>query len=414
MNVKIIVLVLAIIIFSSCKGEKNQSVKVKTATSIEPPSPINSKQPYLFSNENELFMSWTQRINDSVHSMNFSVLTNGSWSIPVEIARGNNWFVNWADFPAIAENKGNLLAHFLQKSDPATFAYDVRLKLSNDNGVQWNNDFILHTDSTKTEHGFVTLLPYKEDLFFATWLDGRNTGGGNHDEEHSSNGAMNIRTAIISNKGEINDDTLIDAKTCDCCQTSAAITPKGLVVVYRDRTDDEVRDIYISRLLDGSWTIPKPIHNDYWVINGCPVNGPKVVSYKNMLAVAWFTEADAVPKVNVVFSKDSGKNFDTPIEISSGKAIGRVDVAFLEENAILVSWMESTDDGADLKIVKVNSEGKKFEPIIVTKLSSARASGFPQLEIVKGIVYVAWNHIEDEEIRIKVKSFDTNDFIAGL
>jgi hypothetical protein len=106
---------------------------------------------------------------------------------------------------------------------------------------------------------------------------------------------------------------LIDAKTCDCCQTSATITAKGPVVVYRDRNDDEVRGIYISRLLDGSWTIPKPIHNDYWVINGCLVNGPKVAAFDNTLTVAWFTEADAIPKVNLIFSNDSGKSFDTPI-----------------------------------------------------------------------------------------------------
>ncbi len=410
MSVKYIVLILSIVIFSSCIGKKSEDVKVKTNVSVEPPSPINSKQPFLFSNENELYMTWTQKINDSVHSINFSSLSNGFWSKPIEIARGEDWFVNWADFPAIAENKGNLLAHFLQKSDPATFAYDVHLKLSNEKGEKWNDDFILHTDSTKTEHGFVTLLPYKEDSFFATWLDGRNTGGGSHDDEHSSHGAMNIRTAIILSKGEVIDDVMIDAKTCDCCQTSAAITPKGPVVVYRDRTDDEVRDIYISRMLDGSWTIPKPIHNDYWVINGCPVNGPKVVAYKDALVVAWFTEADAVPKVNVVFSKDSGKNFDIPVEISSGKAMGRVDVAFLDKDTVLVSWMESTDKGAELKIIKVSREGKKFEPIVVAKISSARASGFPQLEIVDGTVYMAWNHIEDKITTIKIKSFDVDDF----
>lgn len=84
-------------------------------------------------------------------------------------------------------------------------------------------------------------------------------------------------------------------------------------MVYRDRNDDEVRGIYISRLLDGSWTIPKPIHNDYWVINGCLVNGPKVAAFDNTLTVAWFTEADAIPKVNLIFSNDSGKSFDTPI-----------------------------------------------------------------------------------------------------
>ena len=327
-----------------------------------------------------------------------------------EVVTGDDWFVNWADFPAIAANNENVLIHFLQKSDPKTFAYDVHLMLSNTNGDTWSNDFLLHTDSTKTEHGFVTLLPYKGDSFFATWLDGRNTGGGGHDNEHSSAGAMNIRTATVLSTGAVIDDALVDARTCDCCQTSAAITAKGPIIVYRDRTDDEVRDIYISRLLDGSWTTPKPIYNDHWVINGCPVNGPKATSLGNSLAIAWFTAANNTPKVNLSFSNDNGANFDAPIQIDNGKPIGRVDVAFLDENNVLVSWMESTENEAAVKIVKVTTDGTKHTPLTIATLSASRRSGFPQLEIVNDTVYMAWNHMADDQSIIKVKSIPINAF----
>ena len=89
----------------------------------------------------------------------------GKWSKVKEIGIGNNWFINWADFPSIAKNGSNLLVHYLQKSDSTTYAYDIRLKLSNDNGENWHKDFILHNDGTKTEHGFVTILPYEKDSF---------------------------------------------------------------------------------------------------------------------------------------------------------------------------------------------------------------------------------------------------------
>ncbi|HBK72361.1 MAG TPA: hypothetical protein DDZ39_12025 [Flavobacteriaceae bacterium] len=90
--------------------------------------------------------------------------------------------------------------------------------------------------------------------------------------------------------------------------------------------------------------------------------------------------------------------------------MGRVDVSFLDKDNVLVSWMESTDKAAELKMVKVNKNGQKFEPITVSLMSAARASGFPQLEIVNGIVYVAWNHIEDKITTIKIKNFDVDDF----
>jgi hypothetical protein len=394
-----------VLVLISCKEKKD----VENMYSIESPAKVDSKQPYLFANGDQLVMSWTQKINDSMFALSYSELNENKWTKPVEIVTGDNWFVNWADFPAIAKNNDNLLVHFLQKSDSKTFAYDVRLMLSNTNGDTWSNDFLLHSDSTKTEHGFVTLLPYKGDSFFVTWLDGRNTGGGSHGDEHSS-GAMNIRAAVVQPTGQIIDNTLVDAKTCDCCQTSAAITSKGPIIVYRDRTDEEVRDIYISRLLDGSWTIPKPIHNDNWVIDGCPVNGPKAASYENTLAVAWFTAANNKPKVKLSFSNDSGASFDIPIQIGNGKPIGRVDVALLDEDNALVSWMESTKDAAKIKVMKVNSNGEKHEPVVISTISAARASGFPQIEIVNDIVYIAWNNILDNQSNIKIKNIPISNF----
>ncbi|MCF6279835.1 MAG: hypothetical protein L3J14_05745 [Flavobacteriaceae bacterium] len=391
----------------SCKKEKEKKdeSEVQTINFIESPTSVNSKQPFLFSNGNKLLMSWTQKINDSVHTLNFSELNNGKWTQSTEINRGDDWFVNWADFPAIAENNGNILTHFLQKSDPATFAYDIHLQLSNNNGKNWNKDFVLHTDGTKTEHGFATLIPYKKDSFFITWLDGRNTKGG-----HDGNGAMNIRAATVLSTGKVIDDALVDAKACDCCQTSATITPNGPIVVYRDRSDGEVRDISISRLLDGNWTTPKPVHNDNWVINGCPVNGPKAASFKNTLTVAWFTAANGVPKVNIAFSSDNGENFEKPIQIGAEKVVGRVDVALLDEKNALVSWMESTEKGAEIKVVKVSKDGTKQTPLVITSLSASRGSGFPQLEVISDTVYMAWNDVTDTTSLIKVARVSLSAF----
>ncbi|MET2984750.1 hypothetical protein [Aureibaculum conchae] len=392
-------------VLASCKKNKADI----TINDIPVPVAKSSMQPFLFANGDELLLSWTEKINDSLASIHYAEYLNEKWSAPIKVAEEYNLFVNWADFPAIAKNNENILIHYLQKSAPTTYAYDVHLLVSSTNGNTFNTDFLLHNDNTKTEHGFVTMLPYK-DNFFVTWLDGRNMTGNEHGEEHGSNGAMNIRAATVLSTGDVIDDVLLDAKTCECCQTSAAITAKGPIVVYRDRTENEVRDISISRFIDGSWTIPKSIHNDNWVIKGCPVNGPKATAFNATLAVAWFTAADNVPKVNLIFSDDSGSTFNKPIQIDDGKPIGRVDVALLDEDNALVSWMESTKKNAEIKILKVNKDGTTSKPIVITEISASRASGFPQLELVNGTIYVAWNAIEDDTTTIKMKSVDTTIF----
>ncbi len=401
---KIAILLNLLIVFSlySCNYENPKESAIEY---LKSPSSENSMQPFLFSDGHKVLMSWTQKINDSIHTLNYSTFRDGKWSPSKELSKGNNWFVNWADFPVIAQNSKSMISHFLQKSDPATFSYNIQIKQSMNQGEHWRADYKLHKDSTHTEHGFVSIVPYKQDSFFVTWLDGRNTKGGGHNGDHHSDGVMNIRTATVLINGEIIDDILVDSKTCDCCQTSAAITQNGPIIVYRDRSDDEVRDIYISRLIANKWTIPKSIHHDNWKIKGCPVNGPKADSFDNTLAVAWFTAANNIPKVHLAFSEDNGENFNIPIQIDNGKPIGRVDVALIDDKNALVSWMETTVHGAEIKIMKVNINGSKSAPFVISAISASRASGFPQFELINDKIIVAWNHIVDNQTIIKTVRF---------
>lgn len=408
---KIAIVILFFILFS-CKKENNTHPKEISGFDNSPVT-VGSMQPFLFAKNDQVFMSWTQKKSDSIYGLNFSSFSEGKWSTVKEITNGRNWFINWADFPSITKNGKHLLVHHLQKSDNATYAYDIRLNLSNDNGENWHKDFMLHNDGTKTEHGFVSMLPYEKDSFMVTWLDGRNTeSGASHEEngQHQSKAAMNLRAAKVLSTGKIIDDTLIDEKTCDCCQTSTVITEKGPFIVYRDRSDKDVRDIYFSRMVDGSWTIPQPVYNDNWVINGCPVNGPKADAKGNTVVIAWFTAAGNIPKVNIAFSANNGNGFDQPIQIDLGNPIGRVDIALIDEENALVSWIESTEDSANFMALRVNRNGKKNNSVLLGEISASRASGFPQLELMNDTVFLAWNHIFEDQIIIKTKSIPISTF----
>ena len=408
---KIAIVIFFFILFS-CKKKNNTHPK-EIFSFDNSPVTAGSMQPFLFAKNDQVFMSWTQKKSDSLYGLNFASFSEGKWSEVKEIRSGSNWFVNWADFPSITKSGSNMLAHYLQKSDNATYAYDIRLNLSNDRGENWHKDFLLHNDGTKTEHGFVTMIPYENDTFIVTWLDGRNTGSGKgHEEndEHQGNGAMNLRAANVLSTGEVISDALLDDKTCDCCQTTAVITQKGPIVFYRDRSNEEIRDIYFSRMVDGSWSIPQAVFNDHWVINGCPVNGPKADSKDNTVVVAWFTAAGNVPKVNIAFSVNNGKTFDLPIKIDLGNPIGRVDVALINEDNALVSWIESTDENANFMALKVNRSGKKNNTLLLSEISASRASGFPQLELMNDTVLLAWNHIFEDQIIIRTKSIPISSF----
>ena len=366
----------------------------------------SNAQPSLVSGEGSLSLSWISSNEGNKSTLNFSQLKEGKWTNTQTMATGSNWFVNWADFPAHAINENLILSSYLKKSDSGTYTYDVILSLQKLSGEKVKEDFLLNTDGVKAEHGFVSIIPNHNQGFFITWLDGRNTVDKDLDGYHKP---MTIRFAEITNKGDIIDESELDSATCDCCQTSIAITNKGPVVVYRDRSDKEVRDIYIARKINGIWEVPTPIHNDGWEINGCPVNGPKVASNSNNLAISWFTVSNEKPTVNLSFSKSNGASFGTPIKINDDDAIGRVDVAFLNPQEVLVSYIEGDDVGTYLRIKKVSIDGKVSAPITISKIDGGRNSGVPQLEILDNEAFIVWTVLKGKKNQLKTVKLSFKD-----
>ena len=409
-----LVLSIAICIFCGCKSEKKSEISKRQETSfinkVEFSGGPASSLPVLFSNSENAILSWVTMLDDSTSQLNYAYLQEDKWSTPNEIITDKGWFVNWADFPSITENNGTLLAHFLKKTSPATFSYDINLSLKPKGKSEWVIQNKLHTDGTKTEHGFVTALPYKDDSFFVTWLDGRETAGGSNHHHSGHGGDMTIRSATVSSSGAVTDRTLLDNKTCSCCQTTAAITRNGPVVLYRDRTDQEIRDIAITRLVNGKWTTPKPIHNDGWEINGCPVNGPKASAIGNSLAVAWYTGANERPSVKIVFSQNGGEDFSTPVEVSGPNPLGRVDVELIDPENAIVSWMEKTGSSTYIKAAKVNIEGKRSPSVTISKLDGSRKTGFPQMCLFDNKLYFAWTALENNSSTIASAYLELDSF----
>tara|TARA_R100000935_G_scaffold42923_1_gene65209 strand:+ start:28237 stop:29481 length:1245 start_codon:yes stop_codon:yes gene_type:complete len=395
---------LAMLFTISCKqkSEKPANTPISALESsvqrLNNPTEPQSHLPRLFSNGEQLYMSWMTQKKDTSY-LNFSVFDGANWLEAETITQGNDWFINWADFPAIAINKrGDILTSFLEKSDTATYTYDVKLNLYNAETRTWKKDFILHNDGTKSEHGFVSMRPYAGNSFMVTWLDGRETAGKEHAE-----GQMTLRGALVFEDGTIDYDTLLDERVCDCCQTTTAIGANDqIIVAYRDRSEEEVRDISVTDWTkEAGWSQPRTIGNDNWKIAGCPVNGPSIDAKGDHVAVAWFTVAKGEGNVNVAFSKDGAKTFGMVSTLDKGSATGRVALQILSETEALVLWMEPKDEKEVLVLAKVNSAGKKISEVIISETSPERVSGFPQLEVLNDIAFIAWTDVEGENKSIK-------------
>ena len=360
----------------------NQSVELKE---ISITKEYHSSEPNLYTSINgDTYLSFISTSDTSdLSKLYFSKLelNNLEWNTPSLINSSTDWFVNWADFPRITtNNKKGISVHFLEKSSSETYSYDIKVMNSKDEGNSWNNPMKLHNDNTKTEHGFVSTINYNNN-FLSTYLDGRQNELAK--ENKNLKPQMTLRATSYNIDGVILMDELIDNKVCDCCQTDIALTSDNSpITVYRDRSNNETRDIYYSYYKNSKWSNPLPVFNDNWIIGGCPVNGPAISTFNNSSSLIWYTEIDGESKIKIAFTDDITKGFDDPILINANNPLGRVDIEMINENSSIISYMDYINDKAFLKLQKIDRDTDINKSIIIDEISNTRSSGFPKINII--------------------------------
>jgi hypothetical protein len=386
---------------------------------VQTPCNIGGESNLFKSQSGNLYLSWIEYENDTVSILKYAKWEDDTWSVAREIARGANWFVNWADFPAMAVSGANdmhMAAHWLEKSAAGTFDYDVVLSQSYDGGQSWSAGEVVHKDSVHAEHGFVSIQGVSDGSFSMCWLDGRNTKMEGHEHEddhghdhgHGHHGSMSLRYTKVLADGTIDPSVELDNKVCDCCQTDMVINDLGTLVVYRDRSDQEVRDIYIKRLVDGQWETPKAVFNDNWEIAACPVNGPAIAAEGSNVIVFWYTMDEVGPVLRYAWSDDFGSTFSKATDLMVENPIGRVDAKFVNSDHVLLTWMEAADNKEALIMGGLVPFGEDLlEGQVIVRTGNNRNSGFPRIEVLDKKAYMTWTNTSvSEKEFIESASFD--------
>lgn len=217
---------------------------------VEFAAPAGSLAPGLAVAGDGVVLSWLEPAGDGRFAFRTAVRGADGWGPAATVVESDSLFVNWADVPSVQPGAGGTwLAHWLHRAGPGSYAYHVRMAVSSDEGRSWGAPFTPHADRSETEHGFAALVPWT-DGWAALWLDGRATA---HDDP------MTLRFATIAPAGTPGPELELDPRVCDCCQTAVARTASGLVAVYRDRSEGEIRDIAARRFEDGRWTDRKSV-----------------------------------------------------------------------------------------------------------------------------------------------------------
>lgn len=357
----------------------------------EAPFGEGSRYPHLTNTENGgLLVSWFEPVDSTAFGLFWSEYENKIWSKKSLIYSSTDFFINWADFPSIFElNENTIVAHWLEMSAEGTYDYDVRISYSNDRGKTWSEPVIPHRDGKHAEHGFVSIYKNENHDLGLVWLDGREMAGGHG---HGSAGNMNLYSTSFDSNFKQNEDIQIDNMVCECCPTSAVQIGNVTLVAYRDRNEAEVRNINILRKVNGNWGKSYSVHDDNWIISGCPVNGPKLTEKDGKVAIAWFTAPEGESQINVAFSSDKGKTFSDPIRVDAGKSQGRVDLQWIDENTVLASWLEADQENSSIVYRKIATNGILSEMTSIETLGGGRGIGYPQMEIAGNQILFLWTN----------------------
>ncbi len=355
------------------------------ALTVEPltsPAVAGSSEPQMTVQGNRLILSWLEVSGDRT-TLKFSERTAKGWSDPKAVYSSEDFFVNSFDVPSVrALADGTLAANWLETNGPNPDATQVRLAWSKDGGKTWSRPASPHHDGTKTEHGFVSLFQSPNAALGVVWIDGRAT------DPEKETGDMSLRAALYDANGKQLSETVVNPRVCECCSTAATPTPEGVAVAYRNRSADEVRDIYVSRFVGGHWAPPTDVHKDGWKLDACPINGPAIGAHNNDLAVAWFMAKNDRGQAFVAFSHDAGRSFDSPVRVDDAGSLGRLGVAMLDDGSAAVTWIESAKPRSQLRLRIVKPNGERSVPTTIT--DTAGGERYPRIAPLGNELLLSW------------------------
>jgi hypothetical protein len=350
-----------------------------------------------------LFLSSVVELHDEhgydQASLRVARLAQGSFESVGTCAGGRDWFLNWADFPMLtALDESSLLATWLARSGEERYDYEVRAVLWNASDGTSRGPLRLHDHAGAGEHGFVSAVALPSGGAAAVWLDGRSAGSKDH-----GHGTMELRGRALTADLTLGPETLLDERVCDCCQTAALALGDGSVLVaYRDRSPDELRDITLvswrpgaapaaMRGAHGASAEKRWESADGWRIAGCPVNGPALASDGARVAVVWFTlGSDAEPRVRAAFGDARGERFGPAVEVASGATLGRVDAVFDVQGRLLVAWLSDGATEGSWRLSRVDPRAGVLAEEELAAVDRGRDSGFPRLARAGREVYLAY------------------------
>ena len=403
MKLKIIILVCSACLLISCIRQSPQDQLSSNQLEWVLGSDGSGQPHFSKLGKDRLLLNWMQPNGDSMELVYSIVGPDLLWTQPSPIVQGDNWFVNWADLPSVVPITENIwVTHWLEYQEDYA-GYDILFSITKDAGNNWSDPRLLNEDDLPAEHGFVEIFP-NGNGFSMLWLDGRRYVA---DQASDLTMGATLRQASFSFDGERLNEYILDQFVCDCCQPDVAQMNNMTYVAYRDRTENEIRDIVMLANKDhGEWSDPINLPADNWQISGCPINGPALALSEEGAGVVWFSAKNDEPQIRFAFKQHNSDLFLSNVILEEYAPWGYVDIVYDEINdQFILSWLRDGESGLQLVARSVDQLGNINQEVIIFENKLAYPLDFPKIEIVGHYLLASWTDFTSG-MRIKSRAVE--------
>lgn len=292
-----------------------------------------------------------------------------------------------ADFLTLPD--GTWVCSWTQSSPDGTT--EVRVSTSSDTGITWSTALRPSKKTSGFSGGLASLVEDTVEGFWVVWLEGKGliarsdrvTG------KQATTAEARLRAARWR-KGAFDAPVTLDSGAAACSGTAAKRTLEGIAVAYRNHNSKTGGDLSLVRYERGVWGKPVLLNNESWAISDCPAHGPSVSSRDSLLAVAWYTEDQGKPRIELALSDSSAFRIDRTLRIDDGSPLSPPGLEWLPDESALVSWVEKTAGGAEVRARRVTLDGQAGPARVVAQTSPERTPGIPDIAVRELSIWVAW------------------------
>jgi len=350
-------------------------------------------------------LSWVRAINDSTSMLCYAVSADGgkTFGDPIEIPSSSNVHAHSENVPKLVfKPSGEIIAvwggHSNSEINP--YAGNIFYSQSFDNGNTWTEATPLVSDTAGYDQRYFDIHLTADGEAAIIWLDNRKSA--------KAEGSA-LYFAKSRGKDGFKNERKVAEGTCQCCRTDLYIDKQNAIhVLYRSILKDSIRDIVHSVSIDDgqSFSRPRRISNDNWVLKGCPHTGPSMTANDAGLHLAWFTGGT---KKGSFYTSTKNKGASFTGEDSIGSAAKHPQISSLQNGKLVTVWDElvkkdflfTSRIGVQLRTADGKSVYKNFVspddlpstyPVVTSTTSGAALTAYC---ISKGNKkYIAYQHLE--------------------